>query len=194
MGHTPDETPPHLAERWGGASARRDESRVARRLSRTPAVEGGYRLEAGAWRDDVFPFLQAIGVMSRREEAHGAAVQRELGPVGPYVGLDGLKTWCGIERLQAWPHVRCREAAWRPRVGFQAQPVRQGLGQRGVTTRPGERLPGPLGPDPWAQNLVHGPRRGQPSRVAAASTPCARARAEPRGPNAWSPRWWASPA
>ena len=35
---------------------------------------------------------------------------------------------------------------------------------------------------------------GKTSRLAAASTPCAMGRAERRGPNAWRPRWWASPA
>jgi hypothetical protein len=40
MGHTPDEITATLAERWWWAGARRDEARVARRLSRQPLVAG----------------------------------------------------------------------------------------------------------------------------------------------------------
>lgn len=39
-------------------------------------------------------------------------------------------------------------------VGFNAQHVRQGICQRGATTRQGERLPGPICPDTLANNSV----------------------------------------
>ena len=39
-------------------------------------------------------------------------------------------------------------------VGFNAQQVRQGICQRGATTRQGERLPGPIGPDTLAHTIV----------------------------------------
>jgi hypothetical protein len=39
-------------------------------------------------------------------------------------------------------------------VGFNAQQVRQGICQRGTTKRQGERLPGPIGPDTLAKNIV----------------------------------------
>jgi hypothetical protein len=41
-----------------------------------------------------------------------------------------------------------------PLVGFNAQQVRQGVYQRGATTRQGERTPGPISPETWANNLV----------------------------------------
>jgi hypothetical protein len=54
MQQTREETAQHLAERWCGQVARRDDARVVRRLDRTPVVEGVERLDEGARRDDFF--------------------------------------------------------------------------------------------------------------------------------------------
>jgi len=48
--------------------------------SRKQVVDGVYRLDEGAVLDDCFHFLQAIGVMPLLEEAHGAAIHREMVP------------------------------------------------------------------------------------------------------------------
>ena len=80
MGQTHDELTQNLAERWCWEVARRDDARVARRLYRTPLGDGVYRLDAGALRDVFCHCLQAIGVMTLLEEAHGAAIHREMGP------------------------------------------------------------------------------------------------------------------
>lgn len=74
MEQTPDEITQNLAERWCWEVARRDASRVARRLYRKQLVDGVYRLDAGALLDDFLHFLQAIGVMALWEEAQGAAI------------------------------------------------------------------------------------------------------------------------
>jgi hypothetical protein len=103
MGQTPDEITQNLAERLCWESARRDDSRVARRLYRTQLVDGVYRLDEGALLDDFFHFLQAIGVMRLLEEAHGAAIQREMVPFVRYVLLYGLKTLFGIGSINALP-------------------------------------------------------------------------------------------
>jgi hypothetical protein len=81
MGQTPEESPRHRAERLCWEVARRDDARGARRLDRQPLVEGVYRLDEGAWRDDFWHFLQTLGMRERREEAHGAALHREMVPV-----------------------------------------------------------------------------------------------------------------
>ena len=80
MGQTHDEITQNLAERLCWEVARRDDSRVARRLYRKQLVDGVYRLDEGALLDDFFRFLQAIGVMTLLEEAHGAAIHREMLP------------------------------------------------------------------------------------------------------------------
>jgi hypothetical protein len=82
MPHTKDELAQHVAERWCGEVAHRDDSRVARRLYRQQEVDGVDRLDAGAVLDDVFPFLDQIGVMAWLAEAHGTAMQREMVPDG----------------------------------------------------------------------------------------------------------------
>jgi hypothetical protein len=143
MGHTRDERTQHVAARWWWEVARREDSRGARRLSRQLAVDGVYRLDEGAVLDDFCHCLPVLGVRPLREEAHGTASQREMVPCGPYVGLDGLKTWCGLERINAWPMLLCSVAAVMRLVGCKAQQVRQGSGQRGATKRQVERVPGP---------------------------------------------------
>jgi len=85
MGQTRDEIAQHLAARWCWQVARRDYSRVARRLYRKQVVDGVYRLDDGAVRDDCFSFLHQLGVVDLREHVPGPAVPRAMVPVVPYV-------------------------------------------------------------------------------------------------------------
>src|SRR6266516_2012990 len=135
MGQTHDEITQNLAERWCWQVARRDDTRVARRLDRKQLVDGVYRLDEGARLDDFFHFLQAIEVMAVLERVHGTAIQRQMLPFVPYLVRYGLKTVCGIERMNARPVLLCSDEARMPLVGLNAQQVRQGVCQRGRTKR-----------------------------------------------------------
>ena len=115
MGQTDDEITQNLAERLCWEVARRDDSRVARRLYHKREVDGVYRLDEGAVLDEFFHFLQAIGVMSLLEEVHGTAIQREMLPFVQSLWLDGLKTLFGIERMNALPVLLCSDEALMPR-------------------------------------------------------------------------------
>jgi Transposase DDE domain len=154
MTQTRDEITQNLAERMCWEVAHRDDTRIARRLYRKQVVDGVYRLDEGAVLDDFFHFLQAIGVMELLEEAHGAAIQREMVPFVQYVLLYGVKTLFGIESINALPNLLFSDEALMQLVGFNAQQVRQGICQRGATKRQGERLPGPICPDTLAKNIV----------------------------------------
>jgi hypothetical protein len=154
MGQTHDAMTQNLAERLCWEAARRDDSRVARRLYRKPLVDGVYRLDEGALLDDFGHFLQAIGVMALLQEAHGAAIHRQMVPFVQYVLLYGVKTLFGIESINALPSLLFSDEALMQLVGCNAQQVRQGICQRGATTRQGERLPGPICPDTLANNIV----------------------------------------
>ena len=156
MGQTHAEITHNLAARRCWEVARRDDARVARRLYRKQLVDGVYRLDEGALLDDFFHFLQAMGVMGLLEEAHGAAIHREMGPFVQYALLYGVKTLFGMESINALPSLLFSDEARMPLVGFNAQPVRQGICQRGTTKRQGERLPGPIGPDTLAKNITKG--------------------------------------
>jgi Transposase DDE domain len=154
MGQTRDEITENLAERLCWQVARRDDSRVARRLYRKQEVDGVYRLDEGAVLDDFFHFLRTIGVMALLEEVHGTAMQREMLPYVQYVLLYGMKTWFGIESMNALPALLFSDEAVMQLVGFNAQQVRQGICQRGATTRQGTRSLGPICPDTLAKNIV----------------------------------------
>jgi DDE family transposase len=154
MGQTRNEITQNLAERLCWEVARRDDSRVARRLYRKQLVDGVYRLDEGALLDDFFHFLRALGVMALLEEAHGAAIQREIVPFVQYVLLYGVKTLFGIESINALPTLLFSDEALMQLVGFNAHQIRQGICQRGATKRQSERLPGPICPDTLANNIV----------------------------------------
>jgi hypothetical protein len=85
---------------------------------------------------------------------HGAAMQREMVPFVHDVLLYSLKTLFGIESMHALPALLCSDEALMQLVGFNAQQVRQGICQRGATTRQGERAPGPICPDTLAKQIV----------------------------------------
>ena len=154
MRQTNDELTQNLAERLCWEVARRDDTRVARRLYRKQEVDGVYRLDEGAVLDDFFHFLQALGVMALLEEVHGVAIQREMVPYVQYVLLYGLKTLFGIESMNALPALLFSDEALMQLVGFNAQHVRQGMCQRGAAKRQGERTPGPISPETLANNIV----------------------------------------
>ena len=154
MRQTHDEITQNVAERLCWEVARRDDTRIARRLYRKQEVDGVYRLDEGAVLDDFFHFLQSIGVMALLEQAHGAGIQREMVPYVQYILLYGLKTLFGIESMHALPPLLFSDEALMQLVGFNAQQVRQGVCQRGATKRQGERPPGPITPETLANNIV----------------------------------------
>jgi hypothetical protein len=122
-----DEITQTLAERMCWQVARRDDTRIARRLYRKRRVDGVYRLNEGALLDDCFHFLPAIEVMPLLEQVDGTALQRERLPVLQYLLLYGLKTLFGMTSMNALPPWLCSEEAVMPLVGFKAPQVRQGL-------------------------------------------------------------------
>lgn len=154
MGQTHGEITQKLAERLCWEVARRDDSRIARRLYRKQLVDGVYRLDEGALLDAFFHFLPAIGVMTLLEEAHGVTIHRQMIPFIQYVLLYGVKTLFGIESINALPSLLFSDEALMQLVGFNAHQVRQGICQRGATTRQGARLPGPICPDTLANHIV----------------------------------------
>lgn len=87
MGQPPDEITQNLAERLCWQVARRDDSRVARRLYRKQVVDGVYRLDEGALLDDFFSFLHELEVIAWLDTVQGTAVQREMVPFVQYLLL-----------------------------------------------------------------------------------------------------------
>jgi hypothetical protein len=144
----------NLAERLCWQAARRDDSRVARRLYRKQVVDGVYQLDEGALLDDFFYFLHELGVVDWLGEVQGTAVQREMVPCVQYLLLYSLKTLFGIESMHALPALLFSDEALMRLVGFNAQQVRHGVCQRGAAQRQGPRTRGPIGSDALADNIV----------------------------------------
>lgn len=154
MKQTREEVAQNLAERLCWQAARRDDSRVARRLYRRQVVDGVYRLDEGALLDDFFYFLQQLGVVDWLHDVHSTAIQREMVPVVQYVLLYSLKTLFGVDSMNALPPLLFSDEALMRLVGFNAQQVRQGVCQRGAAKRQGPRTTGPICPDTLAENIV----------------------------------------
>jgi hypothetical protein len=144
-----------LAERWCGQAARREDARVARRLYRRQVVDGVSRLDEGVLLDDFFSCRPPLGVVDGLREVRSTTAQRDMVPVVRYVLLYRRKTLFGVGSMNALPPLLCSDEALMRLVGCNAQPVRQGVGQRGAATRPGPRTPGPICPDTSAAHLVH---------------------------------------
>jgi hypothetical protein len=69
--------------------------------------------------------------MALLENIHGTAIPREMLPSVQYSLLYGLKTLCGMKRMNALPALLCSDAALMPWVGFKAQQVHHGVCPRG---------------------------------------------------------------
>ena len=81
MQQTREEITTNLAERLCWQVARRDDTRVARRLYRKELVDGVYPLDAGAVLDECFHFLRELGVTDLLEDVRGKGIQREMVPM-----------------------------------------------------------------------------------------------------------------
>jgi hypothetical protein len=154
MGQAREDVAQNLAERLCWQAARRDDSRVARRLYRQQVVDGVNRLDEGAVLDDFLYFLQELRVVNWLGDIEDTASQREMVPVVQYVLLYSLKTLFGIERMNALPPLLFSDEALMRLVGFNAPQVRQGVCQRGAAKRQGPRTTGPICPDTLADHIV----------------------------------------
>ena len=149
MRQTPEAVQQNLAERLCWQAAYRDDSRVARRLSHKQVADGVYQLDEGALLDDLFSFLQELGVGDWRGDIQGTAVQREMVPIVQDVLLYSLKTLLGIESMPALPALLFSDEALMRLVGFNAQQVRHGVCQRGPPSARGLAPRGPSARMRW---------------------------------------------
>src|SRR5262249_45157273 len=149
-----EEITTNLVERLDWRFARRDESRIARRVWKKQPVGAIYSLEEGAILEAFVHFLDEVGVLSRLQALPGKDIQRGEGDFFQYVMLYGLKTLLGIEAMNALPDLLCSDEAAMRLAGFNALQIRQGICQRSHEKRQGTKPPGPLCPDTLADNIV----------------------------------------
>jgi len=134
--------------------ARRDESRIARRLWKKPAVDAISRLEEGAILDECVHFLDEVGVLPRWQALQGDGIQREMVDFCQYAMLYGMKTLLGLAAMNALPALLFSDEAAMRLAGFNAVQMRDGICQRRHEKRQGTKPPGPICPDTLADNIV----------------------------------------
>ena len=144
----------NLVERLDWRFARRDESRIARRLWKKQPVDAIYSLEEGAILDECMHCLDEVGVLSRWQALQGEDIQREMVDFFQYVMLYGRKTLLGIEAMNALPDLLFSDEAAMRLAGFNAMQIRQGICQRSHEKRQGAKPPGPLCLDTVADTIV----------------------------------------
>ena len=144
----------NLVERLDWRFARRDESRIARRLWKKQAVDAIYSLEEGAVLDEFVHFLDEIGVVPRWQALQEDGIKREMVDFFQYVMLYGMQTLFGIEGINALPDLLLSDEAAMRLAGFNAMQIRDGICQRSHEKRQGDKPPGPLCPDTLADKIV----------------------------------------
>jgi hypothetical protein len=144
----------NLVERLDWRFARRDESRIARRLWKKQAVDAISSLEEGAILDEFIHFLDEVGVLPRWQALQGDGIQREMVDFFQYVMLYGMKTLLGIEAMNALLALLFSDEAAMRLAGFNAVQMRDGICQRSHEKRQGNKPPGPICPDTLADNSV----------------------------------------
>lgn len=144
----------HLVERLDWRFARRDDSRIARRLWKKQEVDALYSLEEGAMLAAFVHFLDEIGMLPRWQALQGDGIKREMVDFFQYVMLYGMTTLCGIEAMNALPDLLLSDEAAMRLAGFHAVRIRDGMCQRSHEKRQGNKPPGPLCPDTLADNIV----------------------------------------
>ena len=108
MAQTRAATNHHLTKRWCWEVARRDDTRVARRLYRKQVIR------CTGWMDDGFHVPLAVGVMALLEHACDTAIPSALLPFIQSIMPYRLKTLLEIERMHALPSWLCRDGAPMP--------------------------------------------------------------------------------
>ena len=124
---------------WRGA--RRDESRLARRLETKQAVDAISSLEEGAILDELVHLLDELGGLPRCQVLPGDERQRERVDFFQYVMLYGMKTLWGMESMNALPSLLCSDVAAMRLAGFNAVQIRDGRCQRSHEKQQREKHP-----------------------------------------------------
>lgn len=149
-----DELKANLVERLEWRFARRDESRIARRLWQKQGVDAIYSLDEGALLDEFVHFLDEVGVLGLWQQVQGEGIQRGMVDFFQYVLLYGMKTLVGIDSMNALPELLFSDEAAMRLAGFNAHQIREGVCRRSHEKRKGAKAPGPICPDTLANNIV----------------------------------------
>lgn len=140
-----EQSPPRaLMERLNWQLAWRDDGRVAQALYAGEEMEEMHELSEAGLLDEVFVFLEEIGMMAVVERWEVPGVHRVLVPTVQFVLLYLLKVLFGGQSMKELPRGLFSNMALMELVGFNARQVEEGLTKRGDAQRKTKPKQGPL--------------------------------------------------
>jgi len=140
-----EQSPPSaVMERLHWQVAWRDDGRVAQALYAGEEIEEMHELSEAGLLDELFVFLEEIGMMAVVERLELPGVQRVLVPTVQFVLLYLLKVLFGGQSMNELPRWLFSNVALMELVGFNARQVEEGLTKRGDAQRKSKPKQGPL--------------------------------------------------
>src|SRR6266852_290280 len=145
--------PSAVMERLNWQLAWRDDGRVAQALYTGEEIEEMHELSEAGLLDELFVFLEEIGMMAGVERLELPGVQRVLVPAVQFVLLYLLKVLFGGQSMNELPRWLFSNVALMELVGFNGRQVAEGLTKRGDAQRKTKPKQGPLTPQSLADNI-----------------------------------------
>src|SRR5713101_5648644 len=136
--------PSAVMERLNWQLAWRDDGRVAQALYAGEEIEEMHELSEAGLLDELFVFLEEIGMMAVVERLELPGVQRVLVPTVQFVLLYLLKVLFGGQSMNELPRWLFSNVALMELVGFNARQVEEELTKRGDAQRKTKPKQGPL--------------------------------------------------
>jgi hypothetical protein len=142
-----------VQERLNWKQAKRDDARVAQGLYAGEEIEEMHQLSEAGLLDELFVYLEEIGMLAAFEQVTLPEVKRVLVPAIQFVLLYMLRVLFGCESMNELPRVLFSNLALMELVGFNAYQCAEGLTKRGEAARQKKERQGPITPQCLADNI-----------------------------------------
>src|SRR5205823_4317622 len=148
-----EEGPSVLQERLNWKLAYRNDAKVAQGLYAGEEIEEMHELSDAGLLDELFVFLQDLGMLQAFEQVSLAGAKRMLVPTVQFVLLYLLKVFFGGQSMNELPRVLFSDLGLMELVGFNAHQCENGLTKRGDAQRTRKKKQGPITAQCLADNI-----------------------------------------
>src|SRR5438105_5565833 len=142
-----------VQERLNWKLAWRDDAKVAQGLYAGEEIEEMHELSDAGLLDELFVFLQDLGMLQAFEQVSVAGAKRMLVPTVQFVLLYLLKVFFGGQSMNELPRVLFSDLGLMELVGFNAHQCENGLTKRGDAQRKTKQKQGPISAQCLADNI-----------------------------------------